>query len=56
MKEQIKTPGKKRPQQNGDKQSTRCKVQNTDYKETQGTNLGPQQHKKYPVRNKEYTN
>ena len=54
-KERIKTP-EKRPKQNGDKQSTRCRVQNTDYKETQGTNLGPQQHKKYPVRNKGHTN
>ena len=30
-KEQIKTP-EKRPKQNGDKQSTRCRVQNTGYK------------------------
>ena len=34
MKEQIKT---KRAQQNGDKQSIRCKVQNTGFKDAQGT-------------------
>ena len=34
MKEQIKTP--ERAKQNGDKQSMRCRVQNTDYKVAQG--------------------
>ena len=34
MKEQIKTPEK---EQNGDKQSIRCRVQNTVYKDAQGT-------------------
>ena len=32
MKEQIKTPDKK-TKQNGDKQSIRCRVQNTVYKD-----------------------
>ena len=36
MKGQIKTP-KKRAKQNGDKQSTRCRVQNTGYKDAPGT-------------------
>ena len=36
MKEQIKTP-EKRSKQNGDKQSIRCRVQNTGYKDAQGT-------------------
>ena len=36
MKEQIKTP-EKRTKQNGDKQSIRCRVQNTGYKDAQGT-------------------
>ena len=36
MKEQIKTPGKQL-KQNGDKQSIRCRVQNTGYKDAQGT-------------------
>ena len=36
IKEQIKTP-EKRTKQNGDKQSIRCKVQNTGYKGAQGT-------------------
>ena len=35
MKEQIKT--RKRTKQNRDKQSLRCKVQNTGYKGAQGT-------------------
>ena len=35
IKEQIKTP-EKRTKQNGDKQSIRCKVQNTGYKDAQG--------------------
>ena len=33
MKEQIKTPEKAK--QNGDKQSIRCRVQNTGYKDAQ---------------------
>ena len=39
MKEHIKTPKKKppTPNQNGDKQSIRCRVQNTVYKVAQGT-------------------
>ena len=36
MKEQIKTPEKK-TKQNGDKQSIRFGVQNTGYKDAQGT-------------------
>ena len=32
MKEQNKTPKKKKPKQNRDKQSIRCKVQNTGYR------------------------
>ena len=36
MKGQIKTPEKK-TKQNGDKQSIRCRVQNTGYKKAQGT-------------------
>ena len=36
IKEQMKTP-EKRTKQNGDKQSIRCRVQNTDYKNAQGT-------------------
>ena len=35
MKEQIKNPARTR--QNGDKQSIRCGVQNTDYKDAEGT-------------------
>ena len=34
-KEQIKTQ-KKRAKQNGEKQSIRCRVQNTGYKDSQG--------------------
>ena len=34
MKEQIKTPGK-RTKQNGDKQSIRCRAQNTGYKDAE---------------------
>ena len=47
---------RKRAKLNGDKQSIRCRVQNTGYKDAQRTYLGPQQHKKDPVRNKVYTN
>ena len=36
MKEQIKTP-EKRAKQNGEKQSIRCRVQNTGYKGAQGS-------------------
>ena len=36
MKEQIKTPEKK-TEQNGDKQSIRCRFQNIVYKDAQGT-------------------
>ena len=36
MKEQIETP-EKRAKQNGDKQSIRYRVQNTIYKDAQGT-------------------
>ena len=36
MKEQNKTPDK-RPKQNGDKQSVRCRVQNTGYQDAQRT-------------------
>ena len=54
MKEQIKTLEKTK--QNGDKQSIGCRVQNTGYKDAQGTQRGPQQHKKDPVRIEGYTN
>ena len=36
MKEHNRTPEKK-PKQNGEKQSIRCRVQNTGYKNAQGT-------------------
>ena len=36
LKEQIKTP-EKEPKQNRDKQSIRCRVQNTGYKDAQET-------------------
>ena len=36
MREQIKTPEKK-TKQKGDKQSIRCRVQNTGYKNAEGT-------------------
>ena len=51
MKGQIKTT-EKRAKQNGDKESTGCRVQNTGYQDAQGTQQGPQQHKKDPVINK----
>ena len=54
MKEQIKTPEKK-AKQNVDKQSVRCRVQNTGYKDAQGTHWVLEQHKKEPGRNKGYT-
>ena len=54
MKEQNKTPGKK-PKQNGDKQSIRCRVQNTAYQDAQGTHWVLQQYKKDPGRNEDYT-
>ena len=37
MKEQIINPGEKNTKQNGDKQYIRCRVQNTGYKDPQGT-------------------
>ena len=46
MKEQINS--RKRPKQNGDEQSIRCRVQNTGYKDAQGTYRDPQLHKKRP--------
>ena len=49
-KEQNKSTEKK-TKQNRDKQSTRCRVQNTGYKGAQGTYLGLQQHNKDPVKN-----
>ena len=54
MKEQINS--RKRPKQNGDEQSIRCRVQNTGYKDAQGTQVGPQQHKKDPARNEGFIN
>ena len=39
MKEQSKTP-EKRTKQSRDEQSTRCRVQNTVYKDAQVMNLG----------------
>ena len=36
MKEQVKTP-EKEPNKSGDKQCIRCRVQNTGYKDAQGT-------------------
>ena len=50
MKEQNTTPG------NGDKQSTRCRVQNTVYKDSPETQWILQQHKKDLGRNEGYTN
>ena len=37
MEEQINQNSRKRPKQNGDKQSIRFTVQNTVYKDAQGT-------------------
>ena len=37
MKEQIKTPEKELKKKNRDKQSNRYRVQNTSYKDAQGT-------------------
>ena len=54
MKEQIKTPEKEL--NDGDKQSVRCRVQNTGYKDARGMQQGPQQHKIDTVRNEGYTN
>ena len=36
--------------QNGDKQSIRCRVQNTGYQDAQGTQWALQQHKNDPIR------
>ena len=41
---------------NGNKQSVRCRVQNTGYKDAQGAEWGPQQNTKDPLRNEGYTN
>ena len=53
MKEQQNS--RKRTKQNGDKQSYKCKVQNTGYQDAQGTNWVTQQHKKDSDRNEGYT-
>ena len=37
MREQTDQHSRKRTKQNGDKQSIRCRVQNTGYKDSQGT-------------------
>ena len=37
MKEQSKTPEKELNETNGDKQSIRCRGQNTGYKDVQGS-------------------
>ena len=53
MKEQN---SRKRTIQNGDKQSIRCRVQNTGYKDAQETQWVLQQHKTDPIRNEGDTN
>ena len=52
MKEQIKL--QKKTKQNGDKQSIRCRVQNTRHKDAQGTYWVLQQHKKDSHKNEDY--
>ena len=37
IKEQEKKNSRERTKQNGNKQSTRCRVQNTGYEDAQGT-------------------
>ena len=54
--ERIDQNSKKRAKRKGNTQSIRCRVQITGYKDAQGTQWGPQQHKKDPVRNKGYIN
>ena len=56
MKEQVKTPEKELNEMQSDKQSIRCNVQNSGYMNAQGTQRGPQQHKKDLVRNEGYAN
>ena len=53
MKEQIKTPGKELNEMEISNLSD-AEI-NTVYKDAQGTQWGPQQHKKDPVRNEGYT-
>ena len=50
LKEQNKTP-EKSSKQNVYKQSIQCRVQNTGYQDSQGTQWALQQHKKGPGRN-----
>ena len=56
MKEQIKTQEKEKTKQIEYKQSIRCRVQNTDYKDAQGTQLVLQKHKNDSIRNEGDTN
>ena len=51
--ERMEQNSRKRAKLNGDKQSIRCIVQNTGYKDAQGTHWVLQQHKKYPSETKD---
>ena len=53
MEEQIKTPEK---EINEVEISNLSDAENTGYKHAQGTQRGPRQHKKDPVRNEVYIN
>ena len=55
MEEQIKIP-EKELQEIEMSNFIRCRVRNTVHKDAQGTQRGPQQRKKDPVRNEGYTN